>query len=154
MAIRNIVKEGDPILYKKSREIEKFDEKLAILVDDMIDTLKLSNGVGLAAPQVGILKRVIVVLIGDKIVEIINPKIVKKIGRQEDVEGCLSCPGEYGITIRPRKVIIEGKNRNGEDVSYEGEDLEARAFCHETDHLDGILFKKHVIRMLNPEEIE
>ena len=154
MAIRNIVKEGDPILNKRSKEIEKFDEKLSILIDDMIETLKDSNGVGLAAPQVGILKRVIVVLIGDKILELVNPKITKKLGKQENVEGCLSCPGEYGITVRPMKVKIEGKNRFGEDIFYEGEDLIARAFCHETDHLDGILFKEHVIRMLSKDELE
>lgn len=154
MAIRNIVKEGDPILNKKSREIENFDEKLSILIDDMIDTLKLSNGIGLAAPQVGILKRVIIVLIGDKIVELVNPKITKKLGKQENVEGCLSCPGEYGITVRPMSVRVEGKNRFGEDVFYEGEDLIARAFCHEIDHLDGVLFKEHVIRMLNKDELE
>lgn len=153
MAIRNIVKEGDPILNKKARKVEKFDERLATLIDDMIETMELSDGVGLAAPQVGILKRVIIVLFKDKVIEIVNPKITKRLGKQEDVEGCLSCPGEYGITVRPMKVQIEGKNRYGEDVFYEGEGLEARAFCHEVDHLEGILFKEHVIRMLNDDEI-
>lgn len=154
MAIRNIVKEGDSILTKRSREVEVFDEKLATLIDDMIDTMILSKGVGLAAPQVGILKRVIVILMGDKPIEIVNPKITKKLGKQEEVEGCLSCPGEYGITVRPKRVTIEGQDRFGKSVTYSGEDLLARAFCHETDHLDGILFKKHVIRMLDDDELE
>lgn len=154
MAIRNIVKEGDPVLSKRSREVEVFDEKLSILIDDMIETMNLSKGVGLAAPQVGVLKRVIVVLMDDKIVEIVNPKIIKKLGKQEEVEGCLSCPGEYGITVRPKKVTIEGYDRFGKQVSFSAEDLVARAFCHETDHLDGILFKERVTRMLSPEELE
>ncbi|MDQ5983598.1 MAG: Peptide deformylase 1 [Eubacteriales bacterium SKADARSKE-1] len=154
MAIRNILLEGEPTLSKKSRVVEKFDERLAILIDDMKEILLKENGVGLAAPQVGVLKRVIIVDIGEEMVELVNPEITKRLGKQEDVEGCLSCPGEYGITARPMKVTIKGKNRFGKDVMYEGEALTARAFCHEVDHLDGVLFKRHVIRMLTKEELE
>lgn len=154
MGIRNILKEGETILNKKSRVVETFDDRLCTLIDDMKETLLKENGVGLAAPQVGVLKRVIIVDIGDELVEIVNPEIVKKLGKQEEIEGCLSCPGEYGITVRPMKVKVKGKNRFGKDVVYEGEDLVARAFCHEVDHLDGILFKKHVIKMLNKEDLE
>ena len=153
MAIRNIVLEGDPILAKKSRQVEKFDDRQKILIDDMKETLKKENGVGLAAVQVGVLKRVIIVDIGNELVELINPKIVKRLGKQEDVEGCLSCPGEYGITKRPMKVLVKALNKNGEKVEYKGEGLTARAFCHEIDHLDGILFKERTIRMLDPEEL-
>ena len=154
MAIRNIIKEGDSALTKKSRLVEKFDEKLRILLDDMIETMEKANGVGLAAPQVGILRRVVVIDDEGTILELINPEIIKKSGEQQDVEGCLSCPGEYGITKRPMRVTVKAFNRNGEEKIYLGEGLLARAFCHEIDHLDGILFKKHVIRMLNRDEYE
>ena len=154
MAVRNIIKEGDQILHKHSKIVEKFDEKLAVLLDDMVETLQVSKGVGLAAPQIGILKRVVVVLVDDKIVEIVNPKIVKKLGKQEEVEGCLSCPGEYGITLRPQRVTVEGQNRYGENVVYDGEGITARAFCHEVDHLDGILFVDKAEELYDAEESE
>lgn len=154
MAIRNIVKQGDPILNKVCREVSAFDEKLSILIDDMIETMRKANGVGLAAPQVGVLKRVVIVDAGDGLVELINPQIIKKSGNQEEIEGCLSCPGEWGITKRPKKVKVKAFDRYGKEFTIEGEDLKAVAFCHEIDHLDGILFKKHVIRMLDRSEIE
>lgn len=154
MAIRNIVKEGDEVLSKICRPVEKFDDKLAELLDDMAETMELADGVGLAAPQIGVLRRVVVVNVGDGVIELINPKIIEQSGEQRDVEGCLSCPGEYGITMRPMHVVVEAQNRNGSSFTVEGEDLKARAFCHELDHLDGILFKKRAIRMLKPEEME
>ncbi len=155
MAIRNIVLEGDPILTKKCRVVERFDDRLAQLIDDMKETMTLKDGVGLAAPQVGVLKRVIVILYEeDKIIELVNPKIIESSGMQEDAEGCLSCPGEYGITRRPMNVKVKAQDRFGKEHVYEGEALLARAFCHEIDHLDGILFKEHVIRMLDSSELE
>lgn len=141
MAIRNIVKDGDPVLRKKCREVTEFDEKLHILLDDMADTLYKADGVGLAAPQVGVLKRVVLVDIGDGLIELINPKIVAKSGEQHEIEGCLSCPGIYGTTTRPKCVTVNAFDRHGNAFSVNGSDLLARAFCHELDHLDGILFK-------------
>lgn len=153
MAIRNIVKEGDPILNKKCHKVEKFDEKLSILIDDMAETLALSGGVGLAAPQVGILRRVVVIDVGQGIIELVNPVITESSGMQEALEGCLSCPNQWGITRRPKNVTVKAQNRSGEEFTISGEDLLAQAFCHELDHLDGILFKEKVLRMLTPEEV-
>lgn len=153
MAIRNIVKEGDPILNKKCHKVEKFDEKLAVLIDDMAETLALSGGVGLAAPQVGILRRVVVIDVGQGVIELVNPVITESSGMQETLEGCLSCPNQWGITRRPKNVTVKAQNRNGEEFTISGEDLLAKAFCHELDHLDGILFKEKVLRMLTPEEV-
>lgn len=156
MAIRNVVLEGDPVLSKKCRVVEKFDGRLAQLIDDMIETMHLKNGVGLAAPQVGVLKRVVVIQtnLEEKPLELVNPQIIEASGNQEEVEGCLSCPGEYGITRRPLKVKVKAFDRFGIEHFYDGEALLARAFCHEIDHLDGILFKNHVIRMLDSSELE
>lgn len=145
MAIRNIVLEGDELLNKKCRPVEKFDDRLGLLIDDMIETMYNSNGVGLAAPQVGILRRVVVVDVGDGLVELVNPEIVCQDGEQRGEEGCLSCPGEYGTTIRPMFVKVKAKDRYGNDVEVNGRALKARAFCHEIDHLDGILFKSRVV---------
>ncbi len=145
MAIRNIVLEGEPILYKKCREVENFDDRLSILIDDMIDTMKNAKGVGLAAPQVGILKRVVVVDVGDGIIELVNPEIIESSGEQKEEEGCLSCPGFYAKTLRPMYVTVRGQNRHGKEVRYIGTALKARAFCHEIDHLDGILFKSRIV---------
>lgn len=146
MAVRNIVKMGDPMLNKVSRPVEKFDEKLHILLDDMAETMRMADGCGLAAVQVGILRRVCIVDAGDGLVELINPKIVGQSGRQEECEGCLSCPNTWGITSRPMSVIVEAYDRNGNKFRIKGEDLKARAFCHEIDHLDGVLFTQKVIR--------
>lgn len=148
MALRNVVKIGDPILNKKSRIVEKFDERLSVLIDDMFETMYAENGVGLAAVQVGILKRVIVMDVGDDPIELVNPQITSMKGTQEEAEGCLSLPGEYGITKRPAKVRVKAQDRNGKWHLYTGEELKARCFCHEIDHLDGILFTSKVIRKL------
>lgn len=157
MAIREIVLEGDNILRKKCKLIDKFDERLAMILDDMADTLKKSEGIGLAAPQIGILRRYAIVDMSDNgsnIVEIINPKIIERSGKQEDLEGCLSCPNEYGITLRPQKVKVKAQDRYGKEFVVEAEGLTARAFCHEIDHLDGILFKDKAKKILTPEELE
>ncbi|MCI8500800.1 MAG: peptide deformylase [Oscillospiraceae bacterium] len=140
MAIRNIVTKEDEILKKKCRPVEKFDERLWELLDDMAETMYQNDGVGLAAPQVGILRRVVVIDAGEGLIELVNPVIVSSSGRQEEYEGCLSCPGEYGLTKRPKKVTVKAQDRHGKTFTREGEDLLARAFCHELDHLEGILF--------------
>lgn len=140
MALRNIVKYGDPILNKKSRAVEVFDDRIATLVEDMFETMYHDNGVGLAAVQVGILKRIVVIDCGDGPIELINPEITMAEGEQREQEGCLSLPGRYEITVRPKKVQVKGQDRTGKWHVYTGEDLKARAFCHEIDHLDGILF--------------
>lgn len=145
MALRNIVKFGDSILTKKSRKVEKFDERLSVLIDDMFDTLYKENGVGLAAVQVGVLKRVVVIDVGEGPIELVNPEITLADGEQREQEGCLSLPGKWGTTIRPMKVQIKAQDRNGKWQVLTGEGLKARAFCHEIDHLDGILFTSHVI---------
>ena len=146
MALRNIVKVGDPILTKKSRVVEKFDDRLAVLIDDMFDTMYDANGVGLAAVQVGMLRRVVVIDCGDGPIELVNPEIVKAEGEQRESEGCLSLPGQYGVTLRPAKVQVKGQDRNGKWHIYTGEDLKARCFCHELDHLEGILFTEKTIK--------
>lgn len=154
MAIRQIVKEGDSVLTKKCREVTKFDDRLATLIDDMIETLHLANGVGLAAPQVGVLRRVVIVDVGEGPIELVNPKIIAYSGEQESLEGCLSCPGEWGITRRPNYVKVKAQDRNGNEFTVEGKELLAKAFCHELDHLEGIIYKQKAIRMLTPQEIE
>ena len=154
MAIRNIVKDGDPILKKKCRPVEKFDKKLAILLDDMAETMHQANGVGLAAPQVGMLRRVVVIDVGEGVIELVNPKIVAYSGEQEGVEGCLSFPGEWGFAKRPNYVKVRAQDRKGDEFEIDGEGLLARAFCHELDHLNGVVFKDVVDRMLTPAEIE
>lgn len=145
MALRNIVKLGDPILNKKSRVVDKFDERLSVLIDDMLETMNANNGVGLAAVQVGILKRVVVIDIGEGPMELVNPEIVLAEGEQVEQEGCLSLPGKWGNTKRPAKVQVKAQDRNGKWQVFTGEALKARAFCHEIDHLDGILFTSHIV---------
>lgn len=144
MAIRNIVKEGDPILHKVCRSVLNFDEKLATVLDDMAETMYLAEGVGLAAPQVGILRRYCVVDIGDGLIELINPEIIETAGKQTGDEGCLSFPGEYDEVERPFKVTVKAQDRDGKFFTVTGEGLLARAFCHEIDHLDGIVFKDRI----------
>lgn len=146
MALRNIVKEGDPTLRKISRSVLNFDDRLCQLLDDMADTLYDADGCGLAAPQVGILRRICIVDVGDGLIELINPVITGEEGEQEETEGCLSCPGDYGVTKRPMKVTVKAQDRNGNTFTVSGEGLKARAFCHEIDHLNGILFKDKIIR--------
>ena len=148
MALRNIVKVGDPILNKKSRVVERFDDRLSVLIDDMFETMYAADGVGLAAVQVGMLKRVVVLDVGDGKIELVNPEITLAEGEQEESEGCLSLPGESGITKRPAKVQVKAQDRTGKWHVYTGEGLKARCFCHELDHLEGILFTSKVIRKL------
>lgn len=152
MAIRNIVKEGDPVLRKVSRSVLAFDEKLADLLDDMAETMHKADGVGLAGPQVGMLKRICVVDVGDGVIELVNPVIIEAEGNEEASEGCLSSPGDFGIVARPTKVTVRAQDRNGRSFTVTGEGLKARAFCHEIDHLNGILFKDKMIRRVRPEE--
>lgn len=154
MALRQIVKEGDSILRKKCRTITEYNQKLWDLLDDMKETLADAKGVGLAAPQVGILKRVVVIDVGEGPIEMINPEIVERKGEQEGMEGCLSIPGQWGICKRPEFVRVRYRDRNGDLYEIEGDGLFAVCACHETDHLDGILYIDNVIRMVDPSELE
>ena len=140
MAIRIVRESDDEILRKKCKPVKAFDEKLHLLLDDMAETMYAYNGVGLAAPQVGMLKRVVVIDIGEGLVELINPEIIETSGEQTGSEGCLSVPGKAGDVTRPNYVKVRAFNRNGEEYEVEGEELMARALCHEIDHLDGILY--------------
>ena len=142
MAIRKIREIGDSCLTKKCREVEKFDQKLHTLLDDMQETLILSNGVGLAAPQVGILRRVVVIDLGEDegMLELVNPVIIHTEGSITDTEGCLSVPGRAGEVTRPQKATVRAFDRHGNEFEFTGEDLYARCICHECDHLDGILY--------------
>lgn len=140
MALREIRLDGDPILRKKSREVTEVTDRIKILLDDMIETMNHAEGVGLAAPQVGILRRVIVIDIGDGPIKIINPKIVEKHGEEVAVEGCLSIPGISGDVPRPEKIKVKYMDVEGDMQVFEAEDVLARVFCHEIDHLDGILY--------------
>lgn len=144
MAIRIIRTNDDPALYKPCKDVRKFDKKLSELIDDMIETMNDANGVGLAAPQIGILRRICVIDVGDGPVEMINPVILESSGEQGGMEGCLSFPGESGYVVRPNKVRVEAYDRNGDLFEYEGEGLFARAVFHETDHLDGKVYKRLV----------
>lgn len=152
MAIRNIVKHGDDVLTKKCRKVEVFDQRLCDLVEDLFDTLYDSGGAGLAAPQVGVLRRIAVVDIGDGPYELINPEIIETNGEQYGAEGCLSYPGQFGMVKRPNYVKIKAQDRNGMWHEYEGEELLARAFCHETDHLDGNMFMRLVDEWVEVEQ--
>lgn len=148
MAIRELRYRGDEILQKVCKEVKNFDNKLWILLDDMYDTMKKYDGVGLAAPQVGILKRVFIVDVGDGRVEFINPEIIKASGTQNGSEGCLSVPKVFGEVERPNYVKMKAQNRNGEWFTIEGEELFARAMCHELEHLDGHLFIEKVTKFI------
>lgn len=154
MALREIRKFDDPILRKVCRPVERFDARLGELLDDMADTMREANGVGLAAPQVGILRRVVVIDVGEGLIELVNPRIIRTAGSETISEGCLSFPGEWGMVERPTKVKIEAQDREGNTFTMVGEDLLARAFCHELDHLDGRVFKDIAIRMLDGDEDE
>ena len=145
MAIRNILKDDEPTLRKISRSVDKIDSRIITLIDDMIETMYHADGIGLAAPQVGVLKRIIVLDVGDGVIELINPKIIEMEGEQIETEGCLSIPGVSGDVKRPEFVKVRGLNRLGKAIVIEGDDLLARALCHEIDHLDGILFTDKVI---------
>ena len=153
MAIRNIVQFGDDVLKKECRPVEKFDRKLHQLLDDMQDTLYEANGAGLAAPQVGILRQVCIVDVGEGPIELVNPEIIATEGEQSGPEGCLSLPNEWGMVTRPMKVTVRAQNRKGKWFEMSGEELLARAFCHEIDHLHGTVFTDVAGRMLSREEI-
>ena len=156
MALRNIVTVGDNVLNKVCRPVTKFDKRLHMLLDDMADTLENAQGAGLAAPQVGVLRRVVLVDVGDEngYLELINPEIVETSGEQTGLEGCLSVPGKWGILTRPAYVKIKAQDRYGEWFEAEGEEIVARCFCHECAHLDGQLYTEVADKMLTPEELE
>ncbi len=159
MALLNIVKVGDDVLRKKCREVEEITPRIITLLDDMKQTLIDAGGVGLAAPQVGVLRRIFIIDKSVKdgehdIVEFINPKIVETKGHQEEAEGCLSVPGQYGITSRPMVVTVEATDRHGNKFTYTGKELYARCLCHENDHLDGVLYTDNALEMLDPEDFE
>ncbi len=154
MAIRNIVIQGDPLLTKRCRPVTEFNARLHQLLDDMRDTLTEAQGAGLAAPQVGVLRRVVVVMDDeDQLLELVNPEIVSQSGEQTGPEGCLSVPGKWGMVTRPMKVTVRAQNRKGKWFEMSGEELLARAFCHEIDHLHGTVFTDVAGRMLSREEI-
>ncbi len=150
MARLKIVKFGDPTLRKVSRPVTEITPRILTLLDDMIDTMRAEGGCGLAAPQVGVLRRIAVIEVEDgEVIELINPKIIAFAGEQTEQEGCLSNPGEYGITKRPKAVTVRAMNRHGEEFEVSGSDLLARAICHECDHLDGKLYIDVQIRSLD-----
>ena len=151
MAIRNVLKMGDPLLNKKSKKVTDFNDRLHTLLDDMADTMYKEDGVGLAAPQVGILRRVIVVDIGEGLIELINPEIVYSSGEQTDIEGCLSVDGYVGEVTRPNYIKVRAQDRFGNDIQKEVNGFLARAFCHEIDHLEGVLFVERVEETKNGE---
>lgn len=154
MGLRKILTDKDPALHKVCRPVEKFDGRLHRLLDDMKETLIEANGVGLAAPQVGILRRVVLVDTGDEVLELINPSLLETSGEQVGAEGCLSVPGKYGLVKRPNYAKVRAQDRNGNWFEVEGEELIARCFCHELDHLDGILYTEVMERFLTEEELE
>ena len=153
MALRNILTDKEPALHKVCKSVVNFDRKLHTLLDDMKDTLLEANGVGLAAPQVGILRRVVIVYLGDEILELVNPELIETDGEQEGAEGCLSVPGKYGLVKRPYYAKVRAQDRYGEWFEAEGEELIGRCFCHELDHLDGILYTQVMERFLTDEEL-
>lgn len=155
MALRNLRYEGDELLYKQSREITEINERILQLLDDMAETMYKTEGVGLAAPQVGVLRRCVVIDIGEGLVKLINPEIVEKSEEIiESMEGCLSVPEHVGIVKRPAKVTVKAKNEKGEDITIEGEGFFAKALCHEIDHLNGILFTDIAEKIYSREEYE
>lgn len=155
MAIRNIVKEGDPVLRGKCREVEEITPRIITLIDDMIETLHFADGCGLAAPQVGVRRRIAIVEVEDgDTIELINPEIIARDGHQHEMEGCLSIPGVWGYTDRPMSVTVKATDRSGKEFTVTGTGLKARALCHEIDHLDGILFTDIATEMVDPADIE
>ncbi len=155
MATLRILTEGDETLRKKSRPVDVITKRILTLLDDMVETMRRANGVGLAAPQVGVLRRLVVIeVVEGEVLYLINPEIIEKSGEQTGYEGCLSLPGKTGVCTRPNFVKVKALDRNGVERIYEGEELLARAFCHEIDHLDGVLYRDVADRMLTPEEYE
>ena len=153
MGLRNILTDKEPALHKVCKSVTSFDSKLHKLLDDMAETMQDANGVGLAAPQVGILRRVVVVDLGDEILELVNPTLVETDGEQIGAEGCLSVPGKYGLVKRPAYAKVRAQDRDGEWFEVEGEEIIARCFCHELDHLDGIVYTEVMERYLTEEEL-
>jgi len=154
MGLRKILTDKDPALHKVCRSVEKFDGRLHRLLDDMRETLAEANGVGLAAPQVGILRRVVIVDTGEEILELINPTLLETDGEQCGPEGCLSVPGKYGLVKRPYYAKVRAQDRDGNWFEAEAEELIARCFCHELDHLDGIVYTQVMDRFLTEEELQ
>lgn len=161
MARRNILTKEEPGLYKKCRPVTEFNARLHQLLDDMADTLEPENGVGLAAPQVGVLRRAVIVLEtnvpegeDEYLIELVNPEIIESSGEQDGAEGCLSVPGEYGLVKRPMTVKVRAQDRYGKTFEVEGTGLTARCFCHEIDHLEGVVFTAKAERMLTEEELQ
>lgn len=155
MSLRTILTQGDPALAKTCHLVEKFDEKLHDLLDDMKETLAQANGVGLAAPQIGILRRVVIVMDDqENMVELVNPQIIASDGEQTGLEGCLSVPGKYGVVTRPATATVRAQDRNGNFFEMSGEGIVARCFCHELEHLDGHLFVEHTDRLYTVDELD
>ena len=155
MSIREILTDQDPVLHKKCHPVTKFDQKLADLLDDMRDTLADAQGAGLAAPQIGILRRAVVVVDeNEKMLELVNPQLIHQEGEVNGLEGCLSVPGRFGLVKRPNYVKVEAQDRHGDWYEYEGEELIARCFCHELEHLDGHLYTEKAYKMLTEEEYQ
>ena len=154
MGLRKILTDKDPALHKVCKPVTAFDKKLHKLLDDMAETLAEANGVGLAAPQVGILRRVVIVDTGEEILELVNPTLVETDGEQEGPEGCLSVPGKYGLVKRPMYAKVRAQDRFGDWYEAEAEELIARCFCHGLDHLDGIVYTQVMDRYLTEEELE
>lgn len=155
MAIREILTDKDPALHKKCHPVTQFDEKLADLLDDLKETLAAANGAGLAAPQIGILRRVVIVVDEeDRMLELVNPEILSQSGEQDGLEGCLSVPGMWGYVLRPMKVKVRAQDRKGNWFEVKGEEMVARCFCHEIEHLDGHVFSEHVDHLYTNEELE
>ncbi len=153
MGLRKILTDAEPALHKVCKNVTAFDNKLHKLLDDMQETLAEANGVGLAAPQVGILRRVVIVDTGEEILELVNPTLLETDGEQEGAEGCLSVPGKYGLVRRPYYAKVRAQDRYGDWYEVEGEELIARCFCHELDHLDGIIYTEVMERFLTEEEL-
>lgn len=152
MAIRQIRFEGDPILRKKSREVKEINDRIKLILEDMVDTMYENEGVGLAAPQIGILRRLVVIDVGEGILKLINPEIIEEEGEEVDVEGCLSIPNRSGRVKRPQRVKVKYLDESGEEKTIEGTGLLARALCHEIDHLNGVLFIDKMIEEVELEE--
>ena len=154
MGLRKILTDKEPSLHKICRPVEKFDSRLHKLLDDMVETMKDAHGVGLAAPQIGILRRIVVVDTGEEVLELVNPTMLETDGEQLGAEGCLSVPGKYGLVKRPYYAKVRAQDRNGDWFEVEGEEIIARCFCHELDHLDGIVYTEVMERFLTDEELD
>ena len=154
MAVMKIYRMGDDVLRKKAHEVKEINRRTVALIKDMAETMYAADGCGLAAPQVGVLRRIVVIDVGEGLVELINPVILEASGHQEGPEGCLSLPGRQGVVTRPMKVTVKAQDRHGKPIQITGEGFFARALCHELDHLEGILFKAKASRMIDPSELE